>query len=105
MFFFFRLGKLVGKSPWITILISLVLTGACSSGLIKFTEESRGEKLWVPQNSISIEHQNWVDEHFPSKSRAALFLFIGNNVLTPEVLKQVNLLICLTLYDITLLLS
>ena len=83
------MGKLVGQSPWVTILVSVAFAGACASGLVVFTEETRGEKLWVPQESISIKHQEWVGDNFPSQSRAVRILFTSSNVLTSEVLKEV----------------
>jgi len=49
--FFGAVGLSTGKNPYTYILLSLVLTAACASGLVKFTPENRSEKLWVPQDA------------------------------------------------------
>ena len=87
---FLRLGKAVGGSPWITILISLLVVGACLVGLVRFTQESRGEKLWTPGDSQAQKHKEWVDENFPTDRRVTRFLLVAGDVLTPDVLKEVS---------------
>lgn len=87
---FNRLGKLIGGSPWITIFISLIGSGSCLIGLIEFKQESRGEKLWTPQNSLALKHKRWVDRNFPTEMRAAIVLLVNGDVLTPAVLKEVS---------------
>ena len=87
---FLRLGKAVGGSPWITILISLLVVGACLVGLVRFTQESRGEKLWTPGDSQAQKHKEWVDENFPTDRRVTRFLLVAGDVLTPAILKEVG---------------
>jgi len=85
---FYRLGKAVGGSPWITILISLIICGACLVGLLKFTQESRGDKLWTPSDSTAQKHKIWVDENFPTEVRVSVVLLVAGDVLTPTILKE-----------------
>ena len=87
---FLRLGKAVGGSPWITILISLLVVGACLVGLVRFTQESRGEKLWTPGDSQAQKHKEWVDDNFPTDRRVTRFLLVAGDVLTPAILKEVS---------------
>ena len=87
---FLRLGKAVGGSPWITILISLLVVGACLIGLVRFTQESRGEKLWTPGDSQAQKHKEWVDDNFPTDRRVTRFLLVAGDVLTPAILKEVS---------------
>lgn len=86
---FHRLGKAVGGSPWITILISLIVCGACLLGLFNFTQESRGDKLWTPGDSTAQKHKNWVDDNFPLEVRVSVALLVAGDVLTPAILKEV----------------
>ena len=88
--YFLRLGKAVGGSPWITILISLIICGACLVGLLKFTQESRGDKLWTPSDSTAQKHKIWVDENFPTEVRVSVVLLVAGDVLTPTILKEVG---------------
>ena len=90
LLYFCRLGKLVGGSPWITILISLILSGSCLIGLMEFTQESRGEKLWTPEDSLAQKHKNWVDANFPTEVRVSIALVVAGDVLTPLILKEVS---------------
>lgn len=90
LLYFCRLGKLVGGSPWITILISLIVSGSCLIGLMEFTQESRGDKLWTPEDSLAQKHKNWVDANFPTEVRVSIALVVAGDVLTPLILKEVS---------------
>ena len=90
LFYLFSVGKTVGGSPWITILISLVVCGVCLIGVLKFTRENREDKMWVPQHSTAQRHRTWVDKNFPAKMRVSSVLIVADNVLTPEVMKEVR---------------
>lgn len=87
---FFSLGKAVGGSPWITIIISLAVCGGCLIGVFKFTQENRADKLWTPEDSIAQRHKEWVEKHFPAELRVSTVLLVAKNVLTPEVLQEVS---------------
>lgn len=84
-----RFGLLVGRNPIKTIIASMVFALACLSGLVRFKEESRGEKLWVEQSSQYITDQNWARQHFPTRIRYIRILLKGNDVLTQNGLRQV----------------
>ena len=85
-----RLGKVVGRSPWITILVCVILSGACMVGMLNFTQESRAEKLWSPQDSPASRHQAWVQEKFPTSSRFSNVLLVAKDILIPEVFVEVS---------------
>eukprot|EP00058_Branchiostoma_floridae_P014119 XP_002599607.1 hypothetical protein BRAFLDRAFT_77706 [Branchiostoma floridae] len=55
--------------------------------MVKFYEERREEKLWVPYGSRVIEHQNWINENFPAQFRFQNLLIEADNVLQPSVLR------------------
>ena len=59
-------------------------------GLVRFTQESRGEKLWTPGDSQAQKHKEWVDENFPTDRRVSRFLLVAGDVLTPAILKEVS---------------
>ena len=86
----FRLGKVVGGSPWITIFISLAICGVCLLGVLKFTKENRVDKLWTPQDSTVQRHKFWIQKNFPAQMRVSSVLLVADNVLTPEVMKEVS---------------
>ncbi|KXJ16057.1 patched domain-containing protein 3 [Exaiptasia diaphana] len=86
--FFYWLGFKVGRHPLKTILIVVIISGACAVGMLKFKEESDGTKLWVPQDSLAVEHQQWVGEKFPSKTLFTTIMVTAPNVLTPAVFGQ-----------------
>ena len=48
---FQKFGTLVGGSPYITILIGLLVSGLFMIGLIQFRDEEEMVKLWVPDES------------------------------------------------------
>ncbi|XP_032219705.2 patched domain-containing protein 3 [Nematostella vectensis] len=86
--FFYWLGAKIGRNPWITIIICFVVSGLWIIGLLNFTEENRGEKLWAADDSIAIKHGDWVSANFPSQSRISSILVVASNVLIPAVLTQ-----------------
>ena len=87
---FYSLGKTVGGNPWITIFISLVVCGVCLIGVVRFTRENREDKMWVPPDSTAQRHRAWVQKNFPAKMRVSSVLIVADNVLTPEVMKEVR---------------
>ncbi|XP_046840543.1 patched domain-containing protein 3-like [Xenia sp. Carnegie-2017] len=85
---FYRIGKTVGASPWVTLGITLIVCGACLAGLLRFEQESRGEKLWVPQDSQAQKDKKWVEREFPEESAPVHFIYEQSNVLTVDVIRK-----------------
>ena len=87
----YRFGLLVGRNPVKTIIVSLIFALLSLSGLVRFKEENRPEKLWVEQSSQYITDQNWVRQHFPTRIRYIRILLKGGDVLTQDGIRQVRL--------------
>ncbi|XP_072018587.1 uncharacterized protein [Amphiura filiformis] len=79
---------LVGGYPRVIILIVLSIALCCATGMFKFQQESRTEKLWTPVGSPALKHQEFVEEKFPSEIRFAIYTVEADNVLTTEVLQK-----------------
>lgn len=74
--FFFRLGHGIALRPWTVIGIMLVIALAGSAGVLRLSSESRGDKLWVPQQSrAKLEKDSVVDRNFGSYIRLSNVLF------------------------------
>ena len=72
-------------------------------GMLNFTQESRGEKLWSPQDSKATKHQAWVQEQFPAGAQFSVALLVAKDVLTPDVLVQVcECVVTVRLYSLVL---
>lgn len=87
--FFFRLGHGIALRPWTVIGVMLVIALAGSAGVVRLSSESRGDKLWVPQQSrAKLEKDGIVDNNFGSYIRLSNVLFTartaGGNVGTRE---------------------
>ena len=87
----FSLGKLVGGWPFVTILIAILVAALCGVGMIKFIQESRGEKLWNPQDSEALAHKDIVAQRYPVASRLTAALFESSNVLQSQVVRAVSI--------------
>lgn len=90
---FHRLGTQVGNRPRITILLSFVLTIIMGAGFASWETESRGEELWVPQDTIAEQETEMFDSYYPSTSRFNQMIITsssssGQNVLTKERLVE-----------------
>uniref|UniRef100_A0A061RV36 Niemann-Pick C1 protein n=2 Tax=Tetraselmis sp. GSL018 TaxID=582737 RepID=A0A061RV36_9CHLO len=88
--YFRSLGISVAERPWTTILLCLTLTAVAAIGLLRFSTENRGDKLWVPANSIAQDHDRRVNVHFSQADfRLEQFYLWGKeNVLTPDVVDK-----------------
>ena len=92
-----RLGKRVGAKPWLTIILSLILSAVCLLGLLNFQKEGRIEKMWVPEESQALKDKVWVEARFPEKFHSSVFILQHDNVLTVEILQKVKhfvLIVC-----------
>lgn len=56
--------------------------------MVNFTQESRGDKLWTPEDSTAQKHKLWVDENFPTEVRVSIVLLVAGDVLSPAILKE-----------------
>ena len=46
-----RVGIVIGKYPWTTIIITFVIFAAMACGMLKFTVSTDDEFLWTPYGS------------------------------------------------------
>ena len=89
---FFRLGYQVAGHPWKTIACALLLVGLCMVGFINFQQESREEKLWVPQGTIALENKAWVEERYASGLRPERIIVTSREGEEGDVATQQSLL-------------
>ena len=62
---FRRIGKVVGARPWLVIAASIVISFLFGSGFfLNWTEESRVDKLWIPEDAQAVDDQAWVVDVF-----------------------------------------
>jgi len=84
--FFYWWGGVVTRRPIVVILTCAVGTALCAVGLLKFSEENRANRLWIPESSEFNRNQRWVDQNFKKNERDEIVIFKSENVLTPEAL-------------------
>ena len=77
-------GKSVCQNPKTYISICLVITGLCSIGLLNFTRESTGVKLWIPENSEFRKNSDWLWENYPPSMRFSTMIFVADNILEAD---------------------
>ena len=88
--FFNKFGHKVASYPFITILITLFISGLLMTGFIRWRSENDRTELWIPTNSDLYLNSKWLNDNFPSKSRIQQFMLVsenGQNVLTKENFK------------------
>eukprot|EP00523_Entomoneis_sp_CCMP467_P014523 CAMPEP_0168780548 /NCGR_PEP_ID=MMETSP0725-20121227/8174_1 /TAXON_ID=265536 /ORGANISM="Amphiprora sp., Strain CCMP467" /LENGTH=926 /DNA_ID=CAMNT_0008830391 /DNA_START=34 /DNA_END=2814 /DNA_ORIENTATION=- len=91
--FFLSLGRHVGNYPRRAIVVSIVITLICAGGFAQLETETRGEKLFVPQDTRAQEETIMFESYFPSLSRVEQILVQPSNsgdetVLTKERLAE-----------------
>jgi len=96
---FAKLGLIIAEKPWRTIAIMIVIALILGSGWSVAEEESRAEKLWIPQQTDATTDRDWVDNYFSTDTRTNILLCYqeGGNILTPEGLQE-----CWTAYEDTM---
>ena len=89
---FSKLGNYVGLKPRRTIAFVIFITALSSAGFARFTTENRGDKLWVPQNTIAESETDDYQVYFGSSSRFNSIIVQsdekGANVLTSARLED-----------------
>ena len=66
---FRRLGRLVGRNPWLALMGSVCVVAACTSGLHKLKSDTSYD-LWYPQRSQVYSDKQFVEKHFKTEARA-----------------------------------
>ena len=59
---FFKMGKVIAHHPWKMICFSIALVGIMGYGYTLLEDETRAEKQWVPEGSISLDHNEYVQK-------------------------------------------
>lgn len=76
---FTTLGGAVSSAPAKTVLLSLVVLGACLAGITQLENESRSEKLWVPSDGTDVQHLTEVSSSFAPGARRTTMYIVGKN--------------------------
>ncbi|CDF32996.1 unnamed protein product [Chondrus crispus] len=74
--FFFRLGYWVAANPFKTVLFSLLVVAATLAGMLRFRSESRAAELWVPQGTVALKNQAYVEQRYGQTVRASTIAFV-----------------------------
>ena len=90
---FSKLGSFVGTRPKLTIFLSIVLTVVCGAGFVRWETESRGEELWVPQNTVAEREEETYLSYYPRTARFNQMIVQSsnrndNNVLSKDILME-----------------
>jgi len=88
---FGNIGRVVGRNPWLTILLSVIISGSFAAGFANWTTESRVNKLWIPQNTLAEQHSVWVSDTFGFETRTEKIMLRPKNegnVLTAKYVEQ-----------------
>ena len=86
--FFYWWGCTVAQNPLKVILATLLITGLSLLGMLNFSSEADGWKMYLPEGSRHSRVQKWKDEHFVENIRGTITLFTHKeNVLTAEAIQ------------------
>uniref|UniRef100_A0A0P5P9V2 Patched domain-containing protein n=1 Tax=Daphnia magna TaxID=35525 RepID=A0A0P5P9V2_9CRUS len=84
---FFRLGYVVGRHPWFTIGLCLLLIVTLGGGLFFWDEEHDSVALWSTYDSVARRNSEWVNRHFSDDVRyESVIVAAERNILRPDVL-------------------
>lgn len=72
------------------VLCTFLMSAICGLGMIRFELKDSSAPIWIPEDSLVLKNQEWVEENFPIKYRYNMFIITADNILTPEVLQQVR---------------
>eukprot|EP00004_Rigifila_ramosa_P003663 TRINITY_DN1390_c0_g1_i1.p1 TRINITY_DN1390_c0_g1~~TRINITY_DN1390_c0_g1_i1.p1 ORF type:complete len:911 (+),score=232.44 TRINITY_DN1390_c0_g1_i1:102-2735(+) len=87
------MGMYTGLYPYRVLLITGIISIVCMSGLTRMDDysETKSEKLWVPQDSVSFDDQDYIENAFGPDPWYARIMVInpeeeGANVLSQDTL-------------------
>lgn len=75
--FFFRLGYLVAGNPFKTMAISVLIVALSLIGMLRFRSESRPGELWVPQGTVALQNQAYVEANYGQTVRFSSIAFVA----------------------------
>lgn len=61
-------------------------------GFFRFRQEKNPIKLWVPEDSSYVHDTEWLINTFKIVHRPQIILMKADNVLSPEVLQELNII-------------
>ncbi|XP_034935423.1 NPC intracellular cholesterol transporter 1-like [Chelonus insularis] len=87
---FYRIGLSIGNKPWLWLIASLCISGACGPGLFFWKEGVDDVELYIPENSVVRSDAMWVKENFKNDLKYESIIITAPNVLEPEVLYAID---------------
>lgn len=91
---FEAIGSYAGRQPWVMIVLTAVISIACSMGWMMLETENRPDKQWVPEGAAALEHNEYVTNAWPSAQRFNLWIAecktSGCNAWDAEHLQRLN---------------
>ena len=79
-----RVGFTIANQPVITIIVSLIIPGLLSVGMIEFKFDEDFAELLLPPTSRIFPERDWVEEHVPYEQRPIRLILKNENVLSRE---------------------
>lgn len=78
---------MVGRHPWFTIGLCLLLIVTLGGGLFFWVEEHDSVALWSTYDSVARRNSEWVNRHFSDDVRyESVIVAAERNILRPDVL-------------------
>jgi len=72
------------------VLCTFFVSALFGLGMIRFEQKDSSEPIWVPEDSVVLSNEKWVEKNFPVKHRYNMYIVTADNVLEPAVIKQVS---------------
>lgn len=72
---FYKLGYAIAERPFRVIALSILVVCVAGIGALNFQSEDRGDKLWVPQDTLSMEQKKIKEENYPDELRVSQIIF------------------------------
>lgn len=85
------MAESISTHPFTTITVALLIAGMCSVGFLWLNPENRTSKIFVPQNSKSMQDLNKGNEYFQLKLRQEQIILVpkhGEDILNVQCLKE-----------------
>ena len=95
---FHAVGAACARRPWLTLAVNFLITIICGMGFLNIVVETKGDRLWVDQESVLKGQMTYIEETYAVQPRIS-FLTVASNPMGGDALAAAPMALLTTVHD------